>query len=115
MNDQNERETVTIVLPDSKKEVKYFTYLKAKEVLGIQKATDGNKYLYETLVVSIDDSTENVYEKIIDLRYSDYMVLDGLFVKMLKEEVPEKDEEKKTSSTNITTSSEVKAPAQETA
>jgi len=108
MNDQEkiERETAEIELPISKTKIKYFTYLKAKEVLGIAKAEDGNKYLYETLIVSVNDDTNNVYEHITDLRYSDYMVLDKMIVKMLKEETG--DTEKKTSLTPITTISEVK-------
>ena len=114
MNDQTklERETAEIELPSSKTKVKYFTYLKAKEVLGISKAVDGNKYLYEALVVSVDGDTNNVYEHITDQRYSDYKVLDDMFVKMLKEEAGD-NEEKKTSLTPITTTSAEKDPSQD--
>lgn len=105
-----ERETAEIVLPISNTKVKYFTYLKAKEVLGINKAEDGNKYLYETLVVSVNDDPNNVYERITDLRYSEYKAIDDIFVKMLKEEG--ENEEKKTSLTPITTTSGEKEASQ---
>lgn len=107
-----ERETAEIVLPISKTKVKYFTYLKAKEILGISKAEDGNKYLYETLVVSVNDDPANVYERITDLRYSEYKAVDDLFVKMLKDEGGE-NEEKKTSLTPTTTTSAAKEVCQD--
>ena len=110
-----ERETAVVELPFSKAKIQYYTYLKAKEILKMGKAEDGNKYLYETLVVSVNDQTDNIYDRITDLRYSDYKVLDDLFVKMIKDDVPGAyNEEKKTSSMNTTITSEAKevAPAQ---
>lgn len=71
-----ERETKEITLTFSKSVIKYYSFIKAKEMRALSKADDAVKYLIETLVVSVDASTENVFDKIMDMRVEDYKEID---------------------------------------
>lgn len=71
------RETLAVTLEFSKQEVIYYSYIKAKEIRDLGKAEDGQKYLIETLIVSIDGTSENLYDRVMDLRYEDYKQIDN--------------------------------------
>lgn len=116
MNDQvkETRPTDTITLP-SGLVVEHYTYIKAKDMLALNDSKDSNRSLYESIVVSIDGSKENVYDRLIDLSYQEYKIVDSLIMKIIKGEYSVNaldDEEKKTSLTNTSISSEQKEVAQ---
>jgi len=71
-----DRETKKITLPISQLEVEVYTYIKAREVVALRKQEDGQKYMVETLVVSLSGSKEDVYNKVMDLRWEDYKAID---------------------------------------
>lgn len=86
--ENQERETTKITLPISGTVVEHYTYLKAKEVrdLGKHKEPDASvKYLIETLVLTVNDSKENIYETLMELRYQDYKALDASLMELVKD------------------------------
>lgn len=100
MNDQ--RETKVINLPFSKKEVVIYSYIKAKEVMALSdvEPKQAQRILIEELVISVGGETENVYDKVVDLNYTDYKVINDELMSMVKG-----NEEKKTELKPITTTS----------
>lgn len=70
------RETKEITLTYSKAVVKHFSFVKAKEMRGLAKAEDAVKFLIETLVVSINGDSKDIFEKIMDMRVEDYKEID---------------------------------------
>ncbi|MDD5527774.1 MAG: hypothetical protein PHO56_02240 [Patescibacteria group bacterium] len=98
--DQNQnqtRETAVVELPFSKKKVKHYTYLLAKDLFGFRKCENTDQYVCETCIVDIDGDEKDIFEKVKNLRGKDYKVLEKIFLKMFKDET-EETEEKKTSS-----------------
>ena len=53
-----ERETVSVTLPISGKVVTHFSYLKAKEFVGLTKAEDPMRFLIDTIITDIDGVKE---------------------------------------------------------
>lgn len=79
-----ERETNTITLEFSKSVIVHYGYIKAREIRDLAKSEDGQRYLIETLIVSFDGISENIYDKVMDLRYEDYMQVDNALAALIK-------------------------------
>lgn len=87
-NQQNtivpERETNTITLVHCGAIVVYYSYIKAREIRDLSKSDDGQKFLIEKLIVSMDGSHENIYERVMDLRYEEYKQIDDALLGLVK-------------------------------
>ena len=78
-----QRETQKIKLPHSESEVEIYTWITAREALEVTQSETPNDYILEALVVSMDGSKENIVDRILDLRFEDYKVLDDAMAKIL--------------------------------
>jgi hypothetical protein len=76
------RDTKEVLLPISGGKVKIYTYLLAKDVIGLAKAEDPVVYLLKSLIVEINGKTEGVFDDLLELRYEDYKAVVEELTKM---------------------------------
>jgi hypothetical protein len=78
------RETNVLILPFSSITVVYYTYIKAREIRDLSRSKDGQQFLIENLIVSINGIKENIYERVMDLRYEDYRQIDNALTSLVQ-------------------------------
>lgn len=87
------RTTKKFKLPHCGLEVEIYDWMTAGEAMEVAKQEDGQKFLIETLVLSIDGVKENIYTEVLNLSLKDYKVLDNELSELIKDMSDE--EEKK--------------------
>lgn len=92
------RETKKIILPISKKEVEYLTYITARERRQLLSASslvkdedmsarfENENITFELLTVSFDSSSENKAERMLELHQNDYKVIDKAYAEIISGE-----------------------------
>lgn len=93
MQDPN-RSVEEITLEQTQKKVVYYSFIKAKEMREATIKTDDanttTDKLLKILVVSIDDSDEDILNKVLDLPLSDYHQLSTALTALISTAIPEK-------------------------
>ena len=91
------KEIKTITLPITKKEVKYYSYLTAKEnrdwlrvmsqedKKNVDIILESQDFVFKTLIESFDGSTENISERLLELPKQDFKFIDTVFSDIVKD------------------------------
>lgn len=57
---------------------------------NLQEEKEKQKFLIESVVKSVNGSTENIYNQLRDLRLNDWVIVDGAVSALIEQDLPDK-------------------------
>ena len=93
-----DREILTAVLPQTKKTVKYYCYITAREnrewlkVISnseegkIDSVLNAQDFIFKTLILEFDGSSDDINERMLDLPKKDFTFIDKILAEIIKVE-----------------------------